>query len=306
MNIKKNIQIGWGYRMILSAGICWGFIGVFVNNLINAGASSHTIPFLRIACATVIMLPMIFIKGGFKSLRIDKRGLFFCVLLGVFCQAIFNFSYTKAIGSAGMSIAVALLYTSPVFVCIMSRILLKEMITVSKLTALFVNIAGCVLAVTGGDFSAAKVSAAGIVFGIISGFLYGLTTIIGKLATDRYDPVIVSFYSIASGTVIMTLIAAPWNNLADIFSFKILLLGLGYGAVCTVMPFILYFVGLHKITETSKVPVFASVETIVATGAGAAFFDESISLLKITGIALVIISIVIMNSGENGKHDTMK
>lgn len=177
MNIKKNIQIGWGYRMILSAGICWGFIGVFVNNLINAGASSHTIPFLRIACATVIMLPMIFIKGGFKSLRIDKRGLFFCVLLGIFCQAIFNFSYTKAIGSAGMSIAVALLYTSPVFVCIMSRILLKEMITVSKLTALFVNIAGCVLAVTGGDFSAAKVSAAGIVFGIISGFLYGLTTI---------------------------------------------------------------------------------------------------------------------------------
>lgn len=104
----------------------------------------------------------------------------------------------------------------------------------------------------------------------------------------------------------MTLIAAPWNNLADIFSFKILLLGLGYGAVCTVMPFILYFVGLRKITETSKVPVFASVETIVATGAGAAFFDESISLLKITGIALVIISIVIMNSGENGKHDTMK
>ena len=199
MNIKKNIQIGWGYRMILSAGICWGFIGVFVNNLINAGASSHTIPFLRIACATVIMLPMIFIKGGFKSLRIDKRGLFFCVLLGVFCQAIFNFSYTKAIGSAGMSIAVALLYTSPVFVCIMSRILLKEMITVSKLTALFVNIAGCVLAVTGGDFSAAKVSAAGIVFGIISGFLYGLTRRESQVAQGLWNKALQATLRTVSG-----------------------------------------------------------------------------------------------------------
>ena len=54
----------------------------------------------------------------------------------------------------------------------MSRILLKEVITVSKLTALFVNIAGCVLAVTGGDFSVAKVSAAGIVSAVGLAFTF--------------------------------------------------------------------------------------------------------------------------------------
>ena len=47
--------------------------------------------------------------------------------------------------------------------------------------------------------------------------------------------------------------------------------------------------------ETSKVPVFASIETVVAAGIGLVAFDQRLGVAKILGIILVLCSIAIMN-----------
>ena len=64
------------------------------------------------------------------------------------------------------------------------------------------------------------------------------------------------------------------------------------------MGYIVYYAGISKITETSRIPVLASVETVVAAVIGLIIFGQSLGLAKIAGIALVLCSIAIMNAKQ--------
>ena len=79
------------------------------------------------------------------------------------------------------------------------------------------------------------------------------------------------------------------------FSMRLLLLGLLFGLVATALAYALYFSGLSKITETSKVPVVASIELVVATVIGVIAFSEPITAIRITGIFLVLLSILLFS-----------
>ena len=92
-----------------------------------------------------------------------------------------------------------------------------------------------------------------------------------------------------------------WVNLGQVFSSKLLLVIFGYGLIPTVGSYILYLQGLSRKLETSRVPVIASVETIVAAVIGILIFHESASFVKLIGIALVVASIAIMNLNKKDK-----
>jgi drug/metabolite transporter (DMT)-like permease len=284
-----------GYQMIFMAGALWGTIGFFVNVLGEMGVKAEVIPLLRIGMGAILLVPITLASGGIGALKIDRRGLRYCIVLGAFCQALFNLSYTESIKYIGVSTAVVLLYTAPIFVCIMSRIFFKEEIGPQKLLALAVNIIGCVLTVTDGNFTTIHFSMFGVAAGVTAGFLYGLMTIISKGATAEYDPMTISFYSFIFGSLCLTLATRPWINLGNVFSWELLLVALGYGMIPTVGSYVLYLKGLSRDLETSRVPIIASVETIVAAVIGIAVFGESHGFIKVMGICMVVLSIVIMN-----------
>jgi drug/metabolite transporter (DMT)-like permease len=77
----------------------------------------------------------------------------------------------------------------------------------------------------------------------------------------------------------------------------------GIGIVPSAMAYSAYYSGLSRIKETSKVPIFASVETIVAALIGFFAFGQSIGPGKILGIALVLVSIVFMNRKQGGDNE---
>lgn len=62
----------------------------------------------------------------------------------------------------GMSVGSALLYTAPIFTCITSMLLFKEKMNLLKWVALLVNVVGCALTATRGDFSAASLAPLGL------------------------------------------------------------------------------------------------------------------------------------------------
>lgn len=287
--------------MVFLAGALWGTIGFFVNTLSSMGVDPVVIPFLRIFTGAILLIPITIATGGLDALKIDKKGIVYCIALGTFCQALFNLSYTESIKHIGVSTGAVLLYTAPMFVCIMSRIFFKEKIGVQKIIALIVNIIGCTLTVTGGNFSSINFSVFGLVMGVAAGFLYALMTIISKGATEGYNPMTISFYSFIFGSLGLAIFTQPWVNLGNVFSAKLLLVILGYGLIPTVGSYVLYLQGLSRKLETSRVPVIASVETIVAAIIGILVFNESSSFMKLVGIAFVVASIAIMNMNPKKK-----
>lgn len=291
LNSTKTI----GYVMIFVAGSLWGTIGLFVKLLTGVGSNSALTAFIRLFVASWILVPVMFHMSGTKMFKIDKHNLFKCFLLGFLSQALYNYTYNIAIGNIGVATASILLYTSPVFVCVISAIFFKEYIGKQKILAIIINLFGCFLMVTGGNIGNLKLNFVGIVFGVVAGFLYSLVAIIGNVISDEVHPFTVVFYSFLFGWLSLVVIAKPWDSLEIMSQYKFWLYAFGFALIPTVGSYLFYMSGLRKSLELSKVPIIASVEMIVSAIIGGVIFEEKIGFVNILGVLLLLISITVMN-----------
>ena len=301
MEEDKQQQIG--YVMIFVAGVLWGSIGLFVSILTKLGADSVLIAFLRIAVGFILLIPLVISVSGKNGFKIDLQGLMLCLVLGVFSQAFFNITYIESIENVGVATASVLLYTAPIFVIAMSAIFLKETLTKRKIGALAINVLGCTLTVTGGNFNSTNFSVYGVAMGISAGFLYALMTILGKITSSKnYNPVTIVFYSFLFGAIVLAFFAKPWNSIQGLINVRFIMAAIGFGLIPTVGSYFFYMKGLSKNLQASKVPIIASVETVVAAIIGMGFLGEARGLIKIMGIVCVVLSISVMSKQPKGEE----
>ncbi len=285
----------YSHAFVLASGILWGLIGVFVNNLLASGFARMQITVIRMAVATVALgIYMLFREK--KDFKIKLCDLWCFLGTGLASILLLNVTYFYSIEQNGMSVAAVLLYTSPVFVMLMSAMLFKEKLTAKKIGVLPLVIAGCVL-VTGlaDSLSGASINTKGILMGIASGFAYALYSIFGRYALDKgYSCYTISFYSFlfsAAAAIPFSGFASNLNLLSDT---KNILLSLGLGIISCVLPYIFYTKGLEG-TENSKAAVMATVEPVTAAIVGILLFKESVSTAKLAGMLLILLGIVMLN-----------
>ena len=283
-----------GYALIFIAGFLWGCIGLFVKELEKSGATPELTAFLRVFFAFIIMLIASCVKGGWRSLIVDGKTLLSCALLGLVCHGIYNIFYSLAVTMAGVSVSAVLLNIAPVFTLFFSAILFREKITIIKLAAIVINIFGCVLTATNGVFDIQALSVIGLLCGAGAGICYALTSVIGKLAADKTDPFVMSMYSYLFAAMFLGLWMKPWQQGIHCDG-RILIWGVLYALIPTAIAYVIYYHGLQSLTENSKAPVIASIETVVAAVIGVAVYQEQLGVCSIIGIVLVLLSIVIMN-----------
>ena len=291
-NIRK-------YALIMLSGILWGTIGLFVKVLDARGSTSEYTTFMRMFFAFLLLFAITLAKEGTASFRIGRNTLISCALLGFVSMSLNNLCYTNAVNRLGMSLAAAILYMAPIFTSIQSKLLFHERIGRNKLIALAFNVIGCVLAATGGRLSLEGVSVIGLLFGIGAAFAYSTQNIFGRLATDEASPFVVATYNFFFAAAFTLVVARPFSTIDDPFEPQLLIWGLLFGLIPTTIAYLLYFAGIQGLTETSKVPVFCSLELVVATVLGAVLFSENLPPASLAGTALILVSIMLMNRKTN-------
>ena len=290
--MKKN-EVYRKYILIILSGVLWGTIGMFIKILDAKGSSSEYTTFLRMFFGFLLLFLITLIKEGAGAFAISRRMLFSCVLLGVVSMSINNLCYTNAVNRLGMSLAAAMLYMAPVFTAVESKLLFREKIGPKKTLALAVNVAGCMLAATGGNFSGISVSAAGLLFGLGAALAYSTQTIFGRLATDEGSPFVVATYNFFFAAAFTLIAARPWTTTDRLFDPGILLWGFLFGLIPTTIAYILFYSGIQGLTESSKVPVLCSVELVAAAALGVIIFDEHLTFASVAGMAMILFSIVL-------------
>ena len=246
---------------VFLAGLLWGTIGVFVKALAALGASPALTSLMRMFFAFSVMSALALLKHGRGIILHDRRALILCILLGLVSNGIFNLCYTFSIRQNGMAIASVLLYTAPLFTATASWIVFHEKFTPLKVCALLVNIAGCVLTVTGGKLDSMSVNLLGVAAGLGSGFCYGMAAIFGRAAGERTDPLTMSVYSYLSAVVFLFVFMRP--DISPVMSnVRIAGVGFLYGLIPTALAYLVYYIGLGRVADTSRVPVIASIERI--------------------------------------------
>ncbi len=298
--MKKNRGF-LGGALIFLAGVLWGTIGMFVKELNRVGASTDVTNFLRQTSAFVLMIPVCLIKGGAKSLKVGRRTLLVCAAFGVVCHGLTNICYTIAVNTIGLSSSVVLLYLAPVFTMCFSMLFFKERLTGRKALGILISIVGSVLTVTNGAFDLKTLAVSGILFGIGSGVCYGLAPIVWKFASDGDSPYVVNLYSFLFAALFLGIWMQPWSGGVTIDG-PMIFWGVLFGLVATAAAYTVYYMGLHLITESSRVPVIASIEVVVATLLGVILYGEALGPVGILGIVLVLFAIFVMNFKKKADH----
>lgn len=279
---------------ILAAGTLWGLVGPLVKLMELNGSTAASTSFIRMTMTFLIMGAITVAKFGLPALKVSKRTLAACAVLGIVSNGVYNVIYTMAIANAGIAVSAVLLNTAPIFTTVFSMLIFHEGISLLKVVALCINVVGCSLAATGGQFDLATVSLLGIACGIGSGFTYGMAAIITRLAGSGTNTYVMSTYSYLFAALAITVLFQPWNCPESYNAATI-----GYGFVLALVPtslaYLLYYKGILKMRETSKVPIIASVEMVATAIISVAFFGEYLSPAAIAGIVLVIASIALMN-----------
>lgn len=291
--MRTQSDIGTLY--ILAAGICWGFIGLFVKNLYRLGLTPPQIVFYRMLLGTLMLTFFMLIKNP-ALFKITRKTLGTSILIGLICQMLFNFSYFKSIELNSLSTAAILMYTAPALAAVIARVVYRELLTPRKIVAIAICLSGCFLTVTGGHISLGALNPAGILFGISSGIAYAMFPIFGRSVSTGNSPLALTFYSMLFGTLFFFPLAAAQNAVFFEVSFQRLgNLGL-LALVSTVLPYIFYYTGMSKGIEASKAGIISSVEVAVAVLLSLAVFGEELADAKMAGILLVFLSIFILQT----------
>lgn len=292
---------------VLIAGTLWGLMGIFVRKLGIYGFSSIQIASLRIIFGALIFLLILGVwKRELLKIKIRDIGLF--LGLGLGSLLLFTVCYFTTINMASLSVAAILLYTSPIWVMLMSLVCFKEEMTKKKILAVVMAFTGCVLVSGIGGDNDLTMAAVGI--GLMSAIGYALYSILGTFALQKYQPLTVTTYTFLCGSVGAIIISNPLVMVrkivrsGEIVRFEIVKLMafiILTAFLTAVLPYLFYTMGLANM-RASSAAIIASIEPVVATIAGVVVFKEHMTLAAVVGIVLVLGAIVVLNVNLDRKR----
>ncbi|WP_251316029.1 DMT family transporter [Flintibacter muris] len=281
------------YLNIIAAAGLWGCIGLFLKLLTAAGLTSMQGVAMRSLVGAVFYGLFLFFSNR-EALRVDPKDCGWFLGTGVCSLLFFNWCYFNAITLSSMSVAAVLLYTSPVFVTLMSALFFREAVTPVKLIALIVTFSGCVLVTGLFPLGQTPISAKTILFGLGSGFGYALYSIFGKFVLKKYAPSTVTFYTILFCALFSLPLSGIQNNLAALGDWRAWAGALGVGLLCCALPYHLYTAGLRD-AEPGKAAILATLEPFVAAALGILLFREEVTPYKLLGMAAILGAVLLLN-----------
>ena len=279
--------------LVILAGCLWGTMGIFVRHLNAIGLEAMEIVEARAALTAAAMFAALVLFRR-DLLRVNIRDLWVFAGGGIVSVILFNFCYFQTIQRASLSTAAILLYTSPVFVLLLSVPLFGEKLTKKKILCLMMAITGCAL--SSGLAGGMALSPMTLLFGLGSGFGYGLYSIFSRFALQKgYHPITITAYIFLFGALgglpltdfgqLVRVAGADGSNLAYLGAYTL---------VTTIVPYISYTTGLQQV-ENGVAAVLACIEPVMATVFGIFVFSEMPTLSGWLGILLVLIALTALN-----------
>ncbi len=287
MNPLLNHNIYKGYGEIIVASILWGSVGILAKKI--SGMQAESIIFYRISFAIIILFIVLFISRNLNKIKLKENKKF--LVLFSLLQVTTMVTYFISILNASVSTAVLLLYTAPVYVTLISPLFLKESLTKKGIFALVLSVAGVVLIVDPARLEFSR--SIGILAGIASGLSYAGQIMTSKHIGATYPGYAQAFWSFAiAALVLLPLGLAPTDVVLENITYLVLM-----AIFPTILSVSLYFNGL-KIVKAQSASILGLIEPVSAVILAALILGETISILVITGGALILTGAALVTRDE--------
>ena len=198
-----------------------------------------------------------------------------------------------ALQHVSASVVAVLLYTYPVIVALLAVPVLGERLTPSRIAALAVTFAGCVL-VVGVLEERVSVDPAGIALALGAGAGYAAFTLLSQKLVAGHSRLVTMAYTFglsAVGVTLVTLLAGESLS-PSAWTGRLWLLLVGIVALPTFAAVALYLRGIREL-GAPQAAVLSTAEPVFTIGLAAVILGERLTALQFAGVALVVAGIVI-------------
>ncbi len=198
--MENKSQSSRGFLIALTATVIWSTTGIFISYL----SREYSMPSLVLAFWRDLFVSfgmavglLVFSRARF---HLERSHWKFMILYGL-TLAIFNSMWTFSVQYNGAAVATVMAFSSPAMTAILSKIIFKEQFSPIKIFSIVLSLAGIVFVSGAYDPSAWNLNPLGIVFGLLSGFMFAVYNLEGKHASDTHvDSWTALLYSFAGAT----------------------------------------------------------------------------------------------------------
>ena len=302
-----------GYFYIASAAFLWGVSAalgraVFTGKLKLAGEALRPIePVIlsqtRTSFSLLVLLPALVGRRGWQRIALPASDLVQCLVLGMLGVAASNYFYYVAIQKTSVAIAIVVQYTAPVWVLLYVVARGQQKISLQKVAAVGVAIAGIALTigmVGGMSASPLHLDSFGMIAAVLASFSFAFYNVGGHSILARYDRWRVLVWTLASAAAFWLIVNPPWKVLAAHYSLPQWAFLFLFSMISVLGSFSLYFQGLQHLEPTRAI-IASCLEPVFSILLAAGLLGESVRSIQTLGIVLVLSAIVIVQLPGRGQ-----
>ncbi|MBQ3128951.1 MAG: EamA family transporter [Clostridia bacterium] len=267
--------------MNIGAMLIFGTLGIFIFNL---SLPSSVIAMLRAVIGTVSIGFFMLVTKQKLDFKVIRNNLKYLLISGIALG--FNWILLfEAYRYTTIAVATLCYYMAPVFVILLSPLVLKEKLTPTMAACSAVAILGAVL-ISGATAGEGK-SFKGIIFGLIAAVLYCGIILTNKFIRNQSSTE-TTFLQLAISAIIMILYVSFTEkvSVAD-FDTKTIILVLVVGIIHTGIAYVLYFGSVQRIPAQTAA-VFSYIDPVSSIILSAVLLSQKMSMLQIIGTVLIL------------------
>lgn len=295
-----------GYLFIGAATFLWGVSAalgraVFTGKFQLAGEAQHPIDPLilsqtRTTFSLLVLVPLLVGRRGWSRIQLPRSDLIQCLLLGMLGVAASNYFYYVAIQKTSVAIAIVLQYTAPVWVLLYVVAKRQQKLTLQKVAAVAVAIAGIALTIGimgGPSSSPLHLDSWGLIAAMLASFSFAFYNVGGHRILVRHDRWRVLTWTLVSASVFWLIVNPPWKVIAAHYTPAQWAFLFIFSMISVLGSFSLYFLGLQHLEPTRAI-IASCLEPVFSILLAAALLGEGVRPIQTLGIILVLSAIVIV------------
>lgn len=277
-----------GILLIAISAASFGTLAIFGRFLYADGVDTFTMLSMRFGFAAIFMMVILLARKE----KLPGRNLVLQLIgMGALGYVGQSFSYLTAIKFASAGLVALLLYLYPMFVFVLSVIVLRERVTWRKLVALVLALLGTALTVDpeGGQLP-------GILLSIAAALIYSVYIIVGTNVMKQVSAIQSSAAIFTSaGVVFGILMLANGIHLPRTSSGWLNVVGIVM--VATVIPVVTFLAGLERVGPTNAA-MLSALEPVVTVLLAAWIFGEVLKPIVLLGGGLILAAVILLTRGE--------
>lgn len=266
---------------MIAAMLIFGTIGVVVSAM---GLPSPVIAMFRAVIGSIFLVTFMLIKKIRPNNEAIKRNLLKLLLSGFALG--FNWIFLfESYRYTGVAVGTLCYYMAPVFVVLLSPLVLKERLTAKSLIFSAVSVAGAAMISGVGTSTGANVR--GVFFGLAAAMLYCFIVLTNKKISG-ISSFEITFIQLLVSAVVMVVYNLITQDLSAIhFDVKTVALIALIGILHTGIAYLLYFSSVQKVPAQTTA-IFSYVDPVTAILLSAFVLGEDLSIIQIIGTVLIL------------------